>query len=85
MTTQALLAVLGTLAGLVYVSLGIAALKHVKDQLDVSDVDRVAGWSLWWWIERQKYNQRGQQLCLVGGVAFGIGVISWVLWFVLEK
>jgi hypothetical protein len=83
--SSAVLALLGIVAGLVYVGLGVSALKYVKDQSRLSEVDRVAGWSLWWWIEKEKYNPVGQRLCLAGAVTFAIGIVSWVLWFVLRE
>lgn len=83
--SSVVLAVLGTIAGLVYAGLGVSARKYVKDQSRLSEVDRVAGWSLWWWIERRKYNPAGQRLCLAGAIAFTIGIVSWVLWFILQE
>jgi hypothetical protein len=81
MSGHVLLAVLGTVAGLLYVTLGVLALRHVLRPSEVSEVDRVVGWSLWWWIDWGKYTRRGRQLCVAGGIAFITGAVCWVLWF----
>ena len=79
---QLALAVAGTAAGLAYALLGIAALKHLSQP---SEVDRVVGWSLWWFTEQGRYNARGQSLCRRGAVAFAIGAACWLSWFFLQK
>ena len=78
MNIQMLLALIGTVAGVIYAILGITAIKHIKD--GPTSTDKAVGWSLWWWIERQRYDSRGQKICSIGGVVFAIGVASWVLW-----
>jgi hypothetical protein len=82
MSLHAALAVIGTLAGLAYAGLGIAASRHLHS---ATAVDRVAGWSLWWFVESGRYSPRGQALCRLGAVAVAVGLISWVAWFVLRK
>lgn len=59
----------------VHSGLGIAATKQL---LKPSEGDRVYGWTLWWFLDRNRYNEAGQRLCLVGGVVFVAAVASWV-------
>jgi hypothetical protein len=79
---QTALAFIGTLAGLVYAALGIAALKY---RTGADATDRAVGWSLWWFAERAQYSARGQALCRHGAVAFAVGVVCWVAWFALSR
>jgi hypothetical protein len=80
MDGQLILGVLGTLAGLVYAGLGIAALKHLRQ---ASGTDRTVGWTLWWFTESDRYDEEGQRLCRIGGVVLLFGVASWVGAFVV--
>lgn len=75
------LAVVGSLAGVVYASLGIAALKHLPK---ATSSDRVVGWSLWWFAEPSRYTTQGQALCRKGGAAFVVAVAAWLGWFALR-
>lgn len=69
------LALVGTVAGLVYSFLGILALKYLPD---ADETDRVAGWTLWWWLDGERYDPEGQRLCKLGGWVFGVGAGCWV-------
>jgi hypothetical protein len=75
---QLALATVGTLSGLAYAALGIAASKHL---VQATATDRAFGWSLWWFAEASRYAAPGQALCRRGGVAFLVGAVSWVAWF----
>lgn len=69
-------AVLGTIAGLCYAGLGIAALSHMPAS---DEHDRVGSWSLWWWLERGKYDEEGKRLCRKGAWVFAFGTACWVV------
>lgn len=70
------LAVLGSVLGLVYSAMGIAALKHLPS---ATETDRVVGWSLWWWTEASRYSEAGQHLCRRGAWVFASAALCWVL------
>jgi hypothetical protein len=79
---QLALATVGTLSGLAYAGLGVAASKHLAQ---CSAPDRAVGWSLWWFVESSRYAAQGQVLCLRGAVAFVVCAVSWVAWFFVSK
>lgn len=81
-SVQIALAVIGSLAGVAYVGLGIAALKHLPG---ADSIDRVIGWSLWWFAEPSRYTPQGQVLCRKGGVAFAVALASWLAWFAVQR
>lgn len=56
---QIALAVIGSLAGIAYAGLGVAALKHLPN---ADSSDRVFDWSLWWFVEPSRYTAQGQAL-----------------------
>lgn len=76
------LASVGTVAGLAYSILGILALKHLPD---ADETDRVAGWTLWWWLDGERYDPEGQRLCKLGGWVLGVGAVCWLIAFVLWR
>jgi hypothetical protein len=80
-----LLAVVGTLAGLVYAILGITAARHRKDAATASEVDRTINWSLWWFLEKDQYDARGQRLCDLGAITAVIGAAAWVFWYFSQR
>ena len=55
--------------GLYYIFLGIAALKYLPN---ATEVDRVVGWTLWWFTERDRYEDEGKRLCTRGRIVFAI-------------
>lgn len=73
-------AVVGTLTGLLYAMLGLVAIRHQVDP-PPSEVDRVAGWTLWWFAAKSNYSDYGQRLCGRGLFLFAASLISWLLWF----
>jgi hypothetical protein len=82
---QMLLAVVGGLAGLAYAILGITAARHRKDAATASEVDRTINWSLWWFIEKDRYDAHGQRLCSLGAVTAVICAAAWVLRYFLQR
>lgn len=69
-------AVLGTLGGLVYSGMGIAALKHLSD---ADEIDRTVGWTLWWWTDVKRYDAEGKRLCRRGAWIFFLAAACWIL------
>ncbi len=70
---------IGLVCGFGYVFLGIIAVKHMNKP---TYFDRYIGWSLWWFLERDKYNSVGKKYCSIGMMLAAIGGISWILYFV---
>ena len=58
-----ILALVGTGAGLAWALLGITALKYLPG---ANEHDRVAGWTLWWFIQEDRYTTHGKRLCQYG-------------------
>ena len=54
-------------AGVYYSVLGILALKHLPD---FTKQDRFVGWTLWWFVEVDRYDEAGKHLCRCGGTIF---------------
>lgn len=75
-------ALLGTSAGGIYAALGLVAHRHLRAS---AEVDRVVGWSLWWFAERDRYNAEGQRLCRLGLIAFVVGAASWLAWALVKE
>ena len=60
-------------AGLYYSALGIAALRHLSG---ATQMDRVFGWTSWWFLERARYDEEGKRLCRRGAIVFAL---AWAL------
>ena len=60
-------------AGVYYSALGVAALEHLPQ---ATEQDRVVGWSLWWFLESDRYDDTGKRLCKRGGAIFAM---AWAL------
>ena len=82
MTSATLLAVAGAILGLAYSALGAIALKYLDN---ASETDRVAGWTLWWFLESKRYSSEGKRLCKLGGVTFACGVACWLGWYAAKN
>ena len=54
-------------SGIYCCALGIAALRHLPT---AKEMDRVIGWTLWWFLEWERYDDEGKRLCNRGGWAF---------------
>jgi hypothetical protein len=79
-----LLAIVGTLAGLVYWGFGLAASSHFKNK-ETSTSDRFISTMMLWSLSLGSYETEGQKLCTRGNIALVIAVVSWVSWFVLQN
>jgi hypothetical protein len=84
MTLIYLLAALGTLAGLAYWGLGIAAASHFKNK-KISTSDRFISTMMLWSLSFGSYELEGQKLCSRGNIALIVAVVSWVSWFMLRN
>lgn len=71
--------IIGIVCGLAYAALGIAAAKYMHHS---TYIDKYVGWSLWWFLEREKYSDRGKKYCTIGAIFAFSGGTSWVLYFV---
>ena len=60
-------------ASFYYCALGISALRHLPKS---TEIDRVVGWTLWWFLGESRYDEEGKRLCRRGGVVFAI---AWAL------
>jgi hypothetical protein len=56
-------------AGAYYCALGVSALRHLPE---ATEVDRVVGWTLWWFLEQDRYDDTGKQLCRRGSTVFAL-------------
>lgn len=56
-------------AGLCYCVLGLAAIKHLPK---ATEQDRVLGWALWWFLEADRYDDQGKNLCRRGAMVFAV-------------
>lgn len=67
-------------AGLYYCALGLAAIKHLPS---ATEQDRVVGWTLWWFLESDRYDEQGKNLCRRGAnvfaLAWGLAVPGYYL------
>lgn len=50
------------MAGL-YSYLGLVALKHLRD---ATDIEKTVGWTLWWFLEVDRYDEVGKKICRRG-------------------
>jgi len=76
-SVQTLFAIFGIGAGIIYAALGIAALRRLPN---ATEIDKTAGWSLWWFLERSRYSPEGQRLCSYGAISAAVAVACWVSW-----
>ena len=59
--------------GAYYCALGITALKHLPE---ATQIDRVVGWTLWWFLDADRYDIEGKLLCRRGARVFAA---AWCL------
>lgn len=78
MNSHSVFIVVGIACGLAYAALGITAIKHMPYP---KYFDKYVGWSLWWFLERDKYGDGGKKYCTIGTIVAFAGWASWVLCF----
>lgn len=78
---QVLLGIGGSMAGIAWAVLGIRALSHLKD---ADEDDRTYGWTLWWFLNKHRYTEAGQELCNRGQLAAVIGSVCWLAFYALQ-
>jgi hypothetical protein len=76
------LGAIGTLAGLAYCFLGIAAVKHLPD---ADNTDRTLGWTLLWFTDFRRYAGPGKRLCAAGAAVFLIGLAAWMAFYFVDR
>jgi hypothetical protein len=79
MSISWLLFALGTLMGLAYWGLGLAASSHFTDK-QISGSDRFLSTAMLWSLASGRYEAEGQKLCMWGNVALVIAVAAWIAW-----
>ena len=78
---QVLLGIGGSLAGIAWAVLGLRALSYLKD---ANEEDRTYGWTLWWFFNRHRYTEPGQDLCNRGLLAAFLSVACWLAVYGLQ-
>lgn len=76
--------ILGTIAtaiGIWYSVLGISAIKHLHN---ADEIDKAAGWSLWWCLDLNRYDQEGRQLCKKGQLLALAAATLWIAVYVVK-
>ena len=79
MIDQTVLIIFGVICGLAYAFLGIAVTKHMSHP---TYFDKYIGWSLWWFLERERYSEKGKKYCDIGMMLAVAGTASCILYFV---
>jgi hypothetical protein len=82
MNTTWLLFAAGTLAGLAYCALGLAASSHFKEK-SLGD-DRFFSTGMLWSLASGRYEAQGQRLCAMGNIALAIAMASWIGWAIIH-
>ncbi|MEG2280241.1 MAG: hypothetical protein RSB86_05270 [Comamonas sp.] len=77
-----LLFLIGSISGIAYSIVGILAVKHLKNP---TYNDSYINWTLWWCIDRGKYDENGKNYCNIGLILAFIGFSSWVIFFYLNR
>ncbi|MEG5214104.1 hypothetical protein [Microcoleus sp. ARI1-A3] len=78
MTAHSILMIFGIMCGIAYAILGVVAAKHMNNP---TYFEKYIGWSLWWFLERKKYNEQGKKYCNIGMILAVAGAASWTLYF----
>lgn len=83
MNISLVVAVLGTLCGVIYWVLGLNASTHLA-RTDVSSSDRFLSAGLLWSLSPRQYDDQGKRLCSIGSVVLLLAVCCWIGWAVLR-
>jgi hypothetical protein len=84
MNAQTLTFVIGAIAtflGVWYAALGFSAVKHLKN---ADEVDRTVGWTLWWCVDIDRYDDAGRGMCRKGQLIAVCAIAAWVAIFVIK-
>jgi hypothetical protein len=79
---QLALVAIGTLAGVVYCVLGLAAVKHLPN---ADATDRSVGWMIIWIADFRRYTDPGKRLCGVGAVVLVVGIAAWLAFYLVDR
>ena len=72
----------GVFSGVVYSILGILAVKHIKDP---TYVEKYINWTLWWCLDRNRYDRDGKIYCTIGSSIALVGFLSWVIFYLIDR
>lgn len=61
------------MTGLYYAFLGLVALKHLRI---ATESEKSVGWTLWWFLEADRYDEVGKKICRRGSIVFAV---AWCL------
>ena len=75
------LGVLASALGFYYVFLGITALKHLPD---ADEIDKTVGWTAWWCLESDRYDEEGKRLCKKGQLLAFACISLWIAVFAVK-
>lgn len=82
MTISIVLGALGTLLGIWYALLGIRALRHLHH---ADEIDKAAGWSLWWCLDVARYDDEGRRLCKQGQAIALVAAALWIAAYAIRR
>lgn len=69
----------GVYSGVLYSILGILAAKHLKNS---TYAEKYINWTLWWCIDRSRYDRDGKIYCTIGSFVALVGFISWSILYI---
>jgi hypothetical protein len=81
MSTPVILATVATIFGIWYGVLGILAIKHLHN---ANQIDKAAGWSLWWCLDVSRYDDEGRRLCKRGQMLAAVAAILWLAVYAVQ-
>jgi hypothetical protein len=73
---------LATLLGLYYSFLGLSAVRHLRK---ADEIDRVAGWTLLWCLDTDRYELEGKRLCKIGLIVSLCSAALWIGAFTVHR
>lgn len=73
---------LATLLGLYCSFLGLSAVRHLRK---ADEIDRVAGWTLLWCLDTDRYELEGKRLCKIGLIVSLCSAALWIGAFTVHR
>ena len=74
-------AAMATGLGIFYALLGLAALKYLPN---AGEIDKAAGWTLWWCLDAGRYTEEGQKLCKKGQLVALATIALWIATYIIK-
>ena len=81
MNTQLLLGMVASILGIWYSVLGLRAIQFLQ-KADAQD--RSVGWSLWWCLDGDRYDEPGKRLCKWGLLLATASIVIWAMVFMVK-